>query len=109
LPGEKRYNNIVLNKQIFDLIAKIPKGRVTTYKAIGDKLGTKGYQAIGQILKHNQNAPVVPCHRVICNNGRLGGYLGNETDKKIKLLESEGVTVINYKVVNFNQILIKFE
>ena len=73
-----------------------------TYKQIGEKLGSKAYQAIGQVLKNNPDPNNIPCHRVIKSNGQIGGYFGHIDDEisKIKtdLLLSEGVKIVNGKI-----------
>ncbi|MBU6338907.1 MAG: MGMT family protein [Rickettsiales bacterium] len=94
-------------QKVYDLLSKIPQGKVTTYKAIADKIGTKGYRAIGQIVGANQNAPQVPCHRVIRSDGGLGGYAFG-IDKKIKILAKEGIKVSDGKVVDFEKKFYKF-
>ena len=87
------------NESVYAFCKQIPKGKVTTYKAIAEKLGTKAYQAIGQILSKNPNAPKVPCHRVIKSNGEIGGFMGSkDNQKKIELLTKEGVEIIDNKV-----------
>ncbi len=59
--------------KLYELLKQIPKGKVTTYKALADKLRTKGYRAVGQIVGKNPNAPKVPCHRVVRSDGGLAG------------------------------------
>lgn len=96
-----------LQKKTYDLLKTLPRGRVTTYKALADKLGTKAYRAIGQFMKHNPYAPAVPCHRVVASDGTIGGFMGKrrgkEIKKKIALLEKEGVAVCNSRIVNFEK------
>ena len=96
-----------MNKQsVYTLLNKIPKGKVTTYKALAQALNSKAYRAIGQILKQNPNAPIVPCHRVVQSDGKLGGYaLGIK--KKIELLKKEGVNIENNKI-NLNEYEYRF-
>ncbi|MEK7592281.1 MAG: MGMT family protein [Patescibacteria group bacterium] len=94
--------------KVYKLLDTVPRGKVTTYKALAHKAGTKAYRAIGQIMKNNPNAPETPCHRVVASNGTLGGFLG-KTDKKtlqkkIDLLHSEGVKVRNNRILNFDKI-----
>lgn len=85
--------------KVYAIVSQIPRGKVTTYKAIAEKLGMKGYQAIGQVLKCNPFAPEVPCHRVVKSNGELGGFKGSQhNDEKRMLLEDEGVRIKNGKV-----------
>ena len=101
-----------LAQKTYALLTTVPVGRVTTYKALADALGTKAYRAIGQIMRTNPHAPTVPCHRVVASSGALGGYMGhkdgNEIQKKIALLREEGVTVIDGKIQNFADVLYDF-
>ncbi len=86
-------------QKVYDLIKKIPRGKVTTYKIIANKLGTKAYRAVGNSLNKNRDKKV-PCHRVVKNNGFVGGFaLG--TNKKIKMLKKEGVEIKNNQIKNF--------
>lgn len=94
---------MTLSEQVFEIVKKIPKGKVTTYKIIADKLGTKAYRAIGQILKNNPNAPIVPCHRVVKSDGSVGGYFGKLIDQKIDLLISEGIKIKKGKVIGLER------
>jgi methylated-DNA-[protein]-cysteine S-methyltransferase len=94
-------------EKLYELLAKIPCGRVTTYKELADKLKTKGYRAVGQIVGANPNAPKVPCHRVVKTDGGLGGYAFG-LKKKIEILASEGVKISDGKVVDFEKKLFKF-
>ena len=98
------------NQQVWELCKKIPKGKVTTYKEIGKKLG-KGqvYRAVGNALKKNPDAPNTPCHRVVKSDGSLGGYCGEmNSSKKITLLRKEGIEVIQGRVKDFEKKLWKF-
>jgi len=96
-------------QKVYKLCKKIPKGKVSTYKEIGKKLGGKGqiYRAVGVALNRNPYAPQVPCHRVVASDGSLGGFAGG-VRKKIKLLEKEGIKIKNKKIVDFQKKLFKF-
>lgn len=102
------------NQKIYSLLKKIPRSKVTTYKIIAEKLGTKAYRAVGQALKYNPYAPIVPCHRVVNSDGSIGGYMGNlnpdskEVKKKIKLLRKEGIKIKDNKIVDFEKVLTQF-
>ena len=100
------------HEEIYELCKSIPKGKVSTYKEIAKKLNTKAYQAIGQILKNNPYAPIVPCHRIISSSGNISGFKGKRSGKavkeKIDLLEKEGIKVKNNKIENFEKVLYKF-
>ena len=90
------------------LLRQIPKGKITTYKIIAEKLGVKSYRAVGQAVGSNRDIPSTPCHRVVKTDGTLGGYaLG--LDKKIEFLKKEGVKVVGGKIVNFEQLIYRFE
>jgi methylated-DNA-[protein]-cysteine S-methyltransferase len=83
-------------KCVWDLLTKIPYGKYTTYGDIAKKTAEKmnkvsmSSQAIGGAVGHNPISIIVPCHRVVGANGSLTGY-GGGIEKKIKLLELEGV------------------
>ncbi len=98
--------------KVYKLCSKIPRGKVSTYKEIGNALNIAAYQAIGGALKNNPNAPIVPCHRVVSANGSIGGFHGHTTGKfitkKINLLKKEGVLVKNNEIVDFKKKLHKF-
>lgn len=102
-------------QRVLAMTKQIPKGKVTTYKILAEKLNTKAYRAIGQALKHNKFAAwgrvggrycqrqhnVIPCHRIINSNGCLGGYNGSSKinlKKKIQLLKKEGIEIHKNKI-----------
>lgn len=80
-------------RKVYLALLDVPRGATISYKKLGEKIGCKSAQAIGQALKRNPFAPDVPCHRVIMSDGSIGGYHGqrsDEIDKKRKLLQEEG-------------------
>lgn len=102
-----------LPDRVYSLLRQVPRGRVTTYKALADVLGVKAYRAIGQILKRNPDAPAIPCHRVVASDGTIGGFMGKTAgaaiQRKIALLKQEGVAVKNKRIVRFAQALYPFQ
>ncbi len=84
-------------QKIYNTVQKIPRGRVSTYKAVAQKVGTRAYRAVGQALGANPIPFLVPCHRVIGSDGRLTGF-GGGIDLKRKILEAEGVEFCKDKV-----------
>lgn len=88
------------SQKVLALTKQIPKGKITTYKAIARKLNTKAYRAVGQALHNNKNPIIIPCHRVINSNGNLGGYAAG-LKNKIKLLKSEGIIIKPKKTKSF--------
>lgn len=101
-----------LAERAYRLLKRVSKGKVTTYREIAHALGTKAYQAIGQAMRKNPDAPNIPCHRVVSSTGHIGGFMGKRKGKaikkKISLLEKEGVKVINNKIHNFEKKLFTF-
>lgn len=87
--------------ELYDALCQIPTGRITTYASLAKHLTghENGARSIGHRLSGNLNlfAPVVPCHRVIKSNLKIGGF-GSETSltspqvlEKLALLRREGV------------------
>jgi methylated-DNA-[protein]-cysteine S-methyltransferase len=89
------------NERCYELLKKIPKGKVTTYKEMANALGTKAWRAVGTAMAKNSNLINTPCHRVVRSDGTIGQYaLG--TDKKSELLRGEGVEILKGKVKNLD-------
>jgi len=78
--------------KVWNEIKKIPKGSVRTYKEIAIAINhPKSYRAVANACKKNPHPIIIPCHRVIRSNGRIGGYFGKEKIiQKINLLKDEG-------------------
>lgn len=73
-----------------DIVRKIPRGRVMTYKEIATKAGNpKAARAVANIMAANYD-PDTPCHRVIRSDGSLGGYNRGGEKKKRAILKAEG-------------------
>lgn len=97
-----------LSDKVYELVAKIPEGKVTTYSELAKAVGRpKASRLIGLILNRNPNPVMVPCHRVVKSNGDLGGYAYG-AKAKMKLLEKEGVKVSKGKIVNFEKVNFDF-
>jgi methylated-DNA-[protein]-cysteine S-methyltransferase len=96
----------------YDLLRKVPRGRVTTYKEIAHALGSRSYRGVGQAMRKNPYAPEVPCHRVVAASGRIGGFQGKSSgaaiQKKMNLLKEEGIEFNGGKVKNFEKVLFRF-
>lgn len=100
--------------KVYDLCKKIPKGKVTTYKAISEKMGVKAYRAVGMALNKNpygilncKGKNMVPCHRVVGSNGHLVGFASG-LRKKAELLKKEEIKIKNNKIENFDKYLFRF-
>lgn len=95
------------NERCYQLLHRIPKGKVTTYKELARALGTRAYRAVGTAMAKNPDLINTPCHRVVRSDGQIGQYaLGS--DKKCELLLSEGVDIKDLKVQSFEKYFFKF-
>jgi methylated-DNA-[protein]-cysteine S-methyltransferase len=86
---------------VYDIVAQIPEGKVTTYGDIARALGhPRASRVIGRILNKNPNPILTPCHRVIKSNGNIGGYAFGKARKK-ELLKKEGLCFIGDSTTEF--------
>ncbi len=82
-------------KKVWSEIDKIARGEVVTYSQIAKNIGhPKAARAVANACGANPNPIIVPCHRVIRSDGKLGGYSGpGGIKKKKELLENEGISI----------------
>ena len=102
------------NNEVYNLLKKVPKGKVTTYKILAEAAGTKAYRAVGRAMNKNpygilncRGKNMVPCHRVVASSGHLHGF-AHGLKKKKELLEKEGIKVKDNKIVGFEEVLFRF-
>jgi methylated-DNA-[protein]-cysteine S-methyltransferase len=82
-------------KEVWNIVREISYGKVMSYGNIAKFLAKKrgvfnmAAQAVGGAVKRNPISIIIPCHRVVGSNGKLGGYFGG-LDTKLKLLKLEG-------------------
>lgn len=80
-------------ERVLNIVRKIPKGKIMTYKQVAAKAGSpNAARAVGSIMKANYR-PDVPCHRVVRSDGTAGGYNRGGAQAKTKLLKKEGVKI----------------
>ena len=90
-------------KIVWEILCKIPYGETITYGEIAKKVAIKmnkksmSSQAVGGAVGHNPISIIIPCHRVVGVKGNLTGYAGG-IDKKVRLLEHEGVDMSKFFV-----------
>lgn len=78
-------------QKVWSSLLRIPYGEVRSYQWLGNQLGIKrAGRAIGNACGKNPIPIILPCHRIVCENGSLGGYTGGIQIKK-NLLALEGV------------------
>jgi methylated-DNA-[protein]-cysteine S-methyltransferase len=74
--------------RVWEQLRKIPYGETCSYKDMAKTLKSKAVRAVGSANGKNPLSIMIPCHRVINANGKLGGYAGS-VPVKVKLLELE--------------------
>jgi methylated-DNA-protein-cysteine methyltransferase-like protein len=93
-------------EKVYEVVQLIPHGRVTSYGAIAEYLGTRGSaRMVGWAMNQSHSSHKhVPAHRVVNRNGMLTGkhHFGGPSVMQ-QLLESEGITVVNDKIVDFEK------
>lgn len=95
----------LFEKKVLVTAFRIPRGKVSTYKRIAEKIGRpRAYRAVASALRKNPLHPHVPCHRVVRSDGRFGGD-PKRAEGRRKLVETEGVPIENDKVVLSDGIL----
>jgi len=90
------------NERVYEVVRRIPKGKVTTYKEIGRILNVKAYRAIGNALNKNPYFPEVGCHRVVKLNGEVGKFAFG-VDEKVRMLKAEGINIQSRRIVDFEK------
>ena len=102
--SENLTQSTIKDSDVYDLLLKIPAGKVSTYgdlaKALGNPLASR---EIGRILGKNPNPIKVPCHRVVMSDGKVGGYAYG-SERKRELLEKEGISFGNGIVSDFKRV-----
>jgi methylated-DNA-protein-cysteine methyltransferase-like protein len=89
---------------VYTVVRRIPRGRVTTYGALADYLALGSARMVGWALHQSIGTADVPAHRVVNRKGELTGRLHFPTPTLMQqLLESEGITVVNNCVQDFEQ------
>lgn len=90
-------------EKVYQIVQKIPYGKVTTYGAIANFLGTKkSARLVGYAMNSSHSIKNLPAHRVVNRNGLLTGKNHFVSSNLMQeLLESEGIKIENNKIVNF--------
>lgn len=85
-------------EEIYKVVSKIPRGKVTTYGNVAVMLGVSP-RVVGYAMHANKSRENVPCHRVVFKDGSLTeGYAFGGKDIQKKLLETEGIKFVGDKV-----------
>lgn len=83
-------------KKVLSLLCAVPRGHWTSYAAISDHIGANGEsktcaRAVGNAMRNNPFAPVVPCHRVLAAGGQIGGFGGEWGERGVHATEKRGL------------------
>ena len=94
---------MTLSIKVYRKLLQVPKGRVTTYGELAKAVGLKnGQRVIGLIMKNNPFPVILPCHRVVKSDGKIGGYAYGEMVKS-RMLSNEGIKIIDGKIIDFEK------
>jgi methylated-DNA-protein-cysteine methyltransferase-like protein len=91
---------------VFEVVRQIPKGKVTSYGAIAEALGTKGSaRMVGWAMNQSHFIkPAVPAHRVVNRQGRLSGKMHFSPPERMQeLLEKEGIQIVEDQIIDFQK------
>ena len=92
-------------QRVYEVARQIPFGRVTSYGAIANYLGSRGSaRMVGWAMNASNGMEDVPAHRVVNRNGLLTGkhHFGG-TSLMQQLLENEGIRVVDNKIADFEK------
>ncbi len=83
------------HRRVYEIVRSVPPGTTLSYGEVAAKLGADGAaRAVGQAMRRNPFAIVVPCHRVLAAGGKVGGYSANGgIATKLRLLALEPTTL----------------
>ncbi len=83
-----------LHSQLWELVAAIPRGQVSTYGDLANALGSvSATRWVGEALLRHRHTATCHCHRVVRHTGELGLYWSGDTEAKCAALELEGIEV----------------
>ena len=92
---------MTLSTKVYRQLLRVPEGKVTTYGDLAKAVGLEnGQRVIGMIMKKNPFPVIIPCHRVVKSNGKIGGYVYGERVKSNMLLK-EGIKIKDGKIIDF--------
>lgn len=79
--------------RVYRALCSVPRGTVVTYADLARAAGIEnGQRAVGRMMATNPYPGIVPCHRVVRSDGRIGGYMYG-AESKAAMLRREGVEV----------------
>jgi methylated-DNA-[protein]-cysteine S-methyltransferase len=85
---------------VLKALLKVKPGDITTYSELAKSINSKAFRAVGGVLRNNPLPLIIPCHRVIRQDRKLGGFMGHmeenwQINLKRSLLKIEGNIISN--------------
>ena len=97
-----------LEQRVYGMLARVPKGKVTTYGELARAAGLRnGQRVIGRIMNKNPYPSIIPCHRVVMSTGDVGGYAYG-TEVKEEMLAREGVALGGGRISDMDGAMYRF-
>ena len=97
-----------LDKKIYKKLLEVPEGKITTYGELAKAVGIKnGQRAVGRIMNKNPYPVIIPCHRVVKSDGKVGGYAYGQ-HVKINMLSKEGIKIKEDKILDWENSVYRF-
>ena len=94
---------MTLGTKVYRQLLRVPEGKVTTYSDLAKAVGLdNGQRVIGMIMKKNPFPVIVPCHRVVKSDGKIGGYVYGEKVKS-QMLVKEGIKIKDGRIIDFDK------
>jgi len=97
-----------LDKKIYKKLLEVPEGKITTYGELAKAVGlTNGQRTVGKIMNKNPYPAIIPCHRVVKSDGKIGGYAYG-VEIKTNMLKNEGIKIQNGKILDWENTVYRF-
>lgn len=93
ISGDRKEFDLPLDDQegefenkVYEALKDVKFGETISYKELAEKVGSdESARAVGNALAKNKFPLIIPCHRVVKADGKLGNYVGGEEAKKALL------------------------
>ncbi len=94
IANKKRRALTAFEWRVLKVVSTIPLGETRSYRWVAKKVGhPKAQRAVGQALHQNPFPLLIPCHRVIAQDGALGGFaFGVKTKRQLLSIEKEVIS-----------------
>ena len=94
---------MTFSTRVYTKLLQVPEGKITTYGDLAKAVGLEnGQRIIGTIMKKNPFPGIVPCHRVVKSDGKIGRYVYGERIKS-QMLAKEGIKIKDGKIIDFDK------